>query len=253
MPAAPPLPQNVWDEQSTQDFLRYGRYFVPERDLQIQTFIELLPPPGTSGAIQQGAAIDLCCGEGLLSEAILHAQPGWTVYALDGSSEMLQAVQERLRQFGERIITRRFDLFARSWPEIHLPLMAAVSSLALHHLDGPGKQALFHESPLSSGSRWGLRHCRPDRAQPSLGLESRRAPVGRAVQEQSLALDSSLAGYAAFERMRWNFFRFYDPEDIDHPSPLFDQLKWLEAAGFTSVDVFWMHAGHAIYGGWKSA
>ena len=42
-----------------------------------------------------------------------------------------------------------------------------------------------------------------------------------------------------------------DPEDIDKPSPLLTQLKWLEQAGFKAVDVFWMQAGHAIFGGWK--
>jgi hypothetical protein len=39
---------------------------------------------------------------------------------------------------------------------------------------------------------------------------------------------------------------------MDHPSPFLDQLNWFEAAGFQQVDVFWMQAGHAIYGGYKS-
>jgi tRNA (cmo5U34)-methyltransferase len=39
---------------------------------------------------------------------------------------------------------------------------------------------------------------------------------------------------------------------MDKPSPIFEQLKWLETAGFTAVDVYWMQAGHAIYGGQKS-
>jgi hypothetical protein len=36
---------------------------------------------------------------------------------------------------------------------------------------------------------------------------------------------------------------------VDKPSPLFEQLKWLEAAGFESMDVYSMAAGHAVYGG----
>jgi tRNA (cmo5U34)-methyltransferase len=40
-------------------------------------------------------------------------------------------------------------------------------------------------------------------------------------------------------------------DPVDKMSPLFDQLKWLEQAGFASVDVFWMRAGHAIFGGSK--
>ena len=46
-------------------------------------------------------------------------------------------------------------------------------------------------------------------------------------------------------------YRYFDPEDIDHPSRLFDQLKWLEQAGFADVDVYWMLAGHALFGGRK--
>ena len=42
-----------------------------------------------------------------------------------------------------------------------------------------------------------------------------------------------------------------EPDSIDKPSPLFDQLKWLDKAGFTDVDVFWMKVGHAIFGGRK--
>jgi hypothetical protein len=33
---------------------------------------------------------------------------------------------------------------------------------------------------------------------------------------------------------------------------LLDQLKWLEGAGFVDVDVYWMRAGHAIFGGRKA-
>ena len=39
------------------------------------------------------------------------------------------------------------------------------------------------------------------------------------------------------------------PDPMDKPSGLFEQLGWLEAAGFEAVDVYWLKAGHAIYGG----
>jgi len=37
----------------------------------------------------------------------------------------------------------------------------------------------------------------------------------------------------------------------DKPSTLCNQLKWLDIAGFSKVDVLWMYAGHAIYYGIK--
>jgi len=48
----------------------------------------------------------------------------------------------------------------------------------------------------------------------------------------------------------WNYYRFPDPGD--RPSPLVDQLAWLKEAGFAIVDCFWLQAGHAIFGGYKS-
>jgi hypothetical protein len=46
-------------------------------------------------------------------------------------------------------------------------------------------------------------------------------------------------------------YRYPDQDGIDKPSRLLDQLKWLEQAGFADVDVFWMQAGHALFGGQK--
>jgi tRNA (cmo5U34)-methyltransferase len=71
----------------------------------------------------------------------------------------------------------------------------------------------------------------------------------QAVQEQALALDGHLRAFAEFQKLGWNMYRTELPDDIDKPSSLFEQLTWLEAAGFVAVDVYWMRAGHAIYGG----
>ena len=42
-----------------------------------------------------------------------------------------------------------------------------------------------------------------------------------------------------------------EAEAGEMPYRVFDQLKWLEEAGFSVVDCFWMRAGHAIYGGYN--
>ena len=52
-----------------------------------------------------------------------------------------------------------------------------------------------------------------------------------------------------FRSTEWNIYRYPDP--MDRPSPLAAQLDWIEQAGFTAADCFWMEAGHAIYGGYK--
>jgi hypothetical protein len=42
-----------------------------------------------------------------------------------------------------------------------------------------------------------------------------------------------------------------EPDPVDMPSRLFDQLVWLRDADLTAVDVYWMKAGHALFGGRK--
>jgi len=46
----------------------------------------------------------------------------------------------------------------------------------------------------------------------------------------------------------WNLYRFPDPE-TDKPGGLFEQLSWLSEIGFTSIDVLYLRAGHAIFTG----
>ena len=49
--------------------------------------------------------------------------------------------------------------------------------------------------------------------------------------------------------MSWNLWAETEPDPSDHPSTLLDQLRWLEEAGLSGVDVAWLKAGHAVFGG----
>lgn len=165
--------QTGWSEETSRLFIDYGRYFVPERDQQMQMIAALL-----SYLEGPGLVLELCCGEGLLAEVLLDRFPSVTVQGLDGSSEMLGRARQRLARFGNRFRCRTFDLASDAWRAPGFAVEAVVSSMAIHHLTGPQKQELF---------------------------------------------------------------------SIDKPSPLFDQLRWLENAGFVDVDVHWMLAGHALF------
>jgi len=235
-----------WNEQLTQAFLDYGRYCVPDRERQQQIIVALVPRLDRPFTV-----VELCCGEGLLAQAFLERFPTCTVYGLDGSDGMLQQARERLALYGERFRAQCFDLFAHDWRRADGSAHAIVTSLAVHHLDGPQKQALFRDvyGMLTPGGVFVL----ADMVEPA-------HPLGRAVaadawdevvRERALALDGHTAAFDFFAREHWNTYRYPDPDDIDKPSRLFDQLKWLEQASFVDVDVHWMRAGHAIFGGRK--
>ena len=238
--------EHAWDEQDSQAFIDYGRYFVPEREEQIKIICELVEGRGASLSI-----VELCCGEGLLARALLERFPGSTVRAYDGSPQMLARARERLAQFADRFVAAQFDLAAHDWRAAETQAAdACVSSLAIHHLDGAQKQELFRDvySMLAPGGVFVI----ADVVEPAhaRGLAVAARAWDDAVRERALELDGHAAAFEFFERDGWNLYRHPDP--LDKPSRLFEQLRWLDAAGFADVDVHWLKAGHAIYGGHKA-
>lgn len=234
--------QTGWSEETSRLFIDFGRYFVPERDHQIRIIATLL-------AYLDGpfVVLELCCGEGILAEALLDRYPSLIVHGLDGSAEMLKRARERLARFGNRFQCRTFNLASPDWRKPGLPVRAVVSSMAIHHLTGPQKQELFFDvyRMLVAGGAFVIADIVEHSTEEGRSIAAET--WDDVVRKKSIELDGNTRAFEFFKREGWNTFRYLDPEDIDKPSPLFDQLKWLENAGFEDVDVHWMLAGHAVF------
>lgn len=182
---------------------------------------------------------------------LLQELPGLSVVGMDGSQLMLERANERLSRFGNRFRLSSFNLADRAWRKLQQPAQAVISSLAIHHLDGAGKQALFADvyTMLAMEGAFII----ADMIDPTTPPGRRVAADAwdEVVRQRSIELDGNIAGLDFFRREGWNTYHFLDPDDIDHPSRLVDQLKWLEKAGFVDVDVHFMQAGHALFSGWK--
>lgn len=239
--------KDEWSEQDSQKFIDYGDFFVPHRQQQADIICQLLQ---AVPALQ--TVVDLCCGAGFLCKNILEKFPKAKVLGYDLSDEMLREAEKNLPAFAQRFIARQFKLEDTSWRENLAPVDAFVSSLAIHHLNAQQKQQLFQD--LYAGLNPGGTLLIADIIQPAsqVGYE-----IAASLWEQWVKNATEEAGhkkaYREFIDEKWNYFAHPDADTIDKPSTLFDQLKWLEHAGFTNVDVYWMTAGHAIFGGWKSA
>jgi tRNA (cmo5U34)-methyltransferase len=237
-----PTDQTGWSEETSHLFIDYGRYLVPERDYQMRIIAALL-------SYLEGPCVilELCCGEGLLAELLLDSFPTFTVHGLDGSIEMLQHARERLRRFESRFQCGVFDLASADWRKPGFSVHAVVSSLAIHHLIGSQKEELFIDvyKMLEDGGAFVI----ADIIDPQNEAGKRIAAEAwdEVVRQRSMEIDGNTEVFEFFEREGWNTFWYLDPEDIDKPSALLDQLKWLEHAGFVEVDVHWMLAGHAVF------
>ena len=239
---------NHWDEETSRRYIDYGRYFVPAREGQMRIILDLL-----RGLPPSCLVLELCCGEGIFAEMLLDQLPDANLLGLDGSVLMLDTARRRLARFGERVKLSSFDLADRSWCKLNHPLHAVISSLAIHHLDGEGKQTLFRDvyAMLTQGGAFII----ADMIEPATaaGRNIAADALDEVVRQRSLELDGSTDALDFFLGEGWNTYRFFDPDDIDHPDSLFDQLKWLEQAGYVDIDVHFMQAGHALFSGWKKA
>jgi tRNA (cmo5U34)-methyltransferase len=234
--------KNGWNEETSRVFVEYGQYFVPHRLMQFKIISALLV-----GLEEDCRIIDLCCGDGLLSEILLDSKKDAIVYGLDGSVEMLRRATGRLSRFGSRFVPKMIELSNQAWKSSAQPVDALVSSMAIHHLDGPQKQALFadiHRMLKENGTIVIVDITDPV-SEPGRLLAADM--WDESVKDRSIEMDGNTGAYDFFRREEWNIFRYPDPEDIDKPSPLYDQLRWLEVAGFVEIEVHWMLAGHAIF------
>lgn len=242
MSETPSPPTQGWCEEDTRTFLDLARYAVPGREAQIAALVDLVPASEKPFDI-----IDLGCGEGLLSAALLDRFPQAWITALDGSAAMLARARARCQRFGVRFTAQRADL-GQPWPRLARAPRTVVSSLALHHLEDSAKKRLFQEifASLTAGGALLI----ADLVQPAStrALAYAAQAWDDAVRDRARQLDGDSRGFDAFVAEGWNLFRHPDLE-VDRPAPIFSQLAWLREAGFVAVDVFWMQAGHALFGG----
>ena len=239
--------ETQWTEENSRLYQQIAPVAVPARAEQMATLLTLLPfnPNDIFHAVEIG------CGEGYLSQALLICFPNATITALDGSAEMRAKTANRLQRFGSRFNIQPFELTSSTWHTHSHQVDCVLSSLVIHHLSGPAKRNLFEVIYRQLTPRGVLFIADLVEPQHPQAVELFAATWDRSAHAQSLAESGTTTLFETFKQVQWNLYRYPDP--VDQPSPLFDQLLWLKEAGFEIVDCFWLQAGHAIYGGYKSA
>ena len=239
--------ESLWSESDSQHFIDVGEIHTPNRDEIQKTILDLIPAESDEAF----TTIELGVGDGWLSAALLHRFPRAHVLGLDGSLTMLRETGTRLQQFGDRYELRQFRLEDMAWmDELTVQPRCFVSSLVIHHLDGPLKEQLYRRMYSSLDDRGAV--IIADIVAPTSECERRYMAKwwNAEVERQSREMRGSLDVYQRFVSDQSNWFEYPDPMDM--PSSVPEHLRWLGDCGFQGVDVFWARAGHAVYGGFKS-
>lgn len=235
-----------WTEEDSSQFIDYGSVFVPERARQHEIISMLIPQIAPSLIIA-----DICCGEALLEIQIIKQNPSCELMLFDGSATMLEKAKKNLKDFTGLVTYELFNVNETDWRKFSKKPHAIVSSLAIHHLDDREKAILFsnmYEELEIGGALLIIDVIRPAN---KLGVAVAAKGWDDAAYENSLKFYDNLAPYEYFKKVNWNMYTDPESDEVDKPSMIFSQLKWLENAGFKEVDVFWMKGGHVIFGGYK--
>jgi tRNA (cmo5U34)-methyltransferase len=150
-----------------------------------------------------GRVLDLGTGTGVTAAAVLARHPGAGVVGVDESADMLAAARAELPVGADLRVARLED------PLPDGPFELAVSALAVHHLDGPGKADLFR------------------RVAAVLGAGGRFVLGDIVVPDDPADVVTPIDG------------------TYDQPSSVEEQLGWLEGAGF-AAEVAWLHRDLAV-------
>jgi ubiquinone/menaquinone biosynthesis C-methylase UbiE len=243
-----PMPEpHRWTEKESALYRQLAAIAVPNRQEQFAVMLGLLPFPTE----EPMRAVELACGEGALSYAVLDLFPHSRVRALDISESMRGIARAVLAPFGDRATVDEFDLASMDWLEYIDGADAVFCALVLHHLADGAKQATFRNIYARLSDRGVLLLADIVAAEHAQQLALFGDIYDDIAKRQSLESTGELALYQRFQEDRWNFYRHGLPAQ-ENPAPLFSQLSWLRDAGFEAVDCFWLRTGFAIYGGYKT-
>lgn len=236
-----------WREEDSAQFIDMGEVMTPARDDMGQALLDAVPALPDDAFL----AVEIGCGAGWLSEALLVRYPQARVIAIDGSAAMVRHAADRLSPFGDRAEVRLGRLEEQDWlARLGQPVRCFLSSLAVHHLDGPGKARLFADlfRYLEPGGGLAL----ADLVEPASEWAKRHMANTwtEAVRQRSLDLTGETRTYDFFIEQQWNSYDFPNPQ-VDMPSPLMSQLQWLTEAGFIAIDVPWALAGHTVISAYR--
>jgi tRNA (cmo5U34)-methyltransferase len=219
-------------DRHAADYDAPRRRLIPPFDAFYGTAIEALDLLG--GPPKR--ILDLGAGTGLLSRKVAEAQPQAQLTLLDGSPNMLEQARATLGDRAQYVVADLADPLPQPsegrW-------CAIVSALAIHHLEHPEQAALYariHDALAPGGIFVNAEQVEGASAQLAaqhVDWHHRRVLGAGATEEE---------WQAAVERM-----------EADRRAPLATHLRWLDAAGFETVDCLFKDHRFAVLIGKRAA
>ncbi|HUJ31747.1 MAG TPA: methyltransferase domain-containing protein [Candidatus Acidoferrum sp.] len=206
---------------------------IPRYDEMIDAMIAAIPF-SPDRAIR---VLDLGCGTGTVALRVKQRFPHARITCLDLAENMLALARAKLAAC-DGMEFEQGDFLTHP---LNGPYDAAVSSLALHHLETDADKAAFYRrlyAALAPGAVFWT-------ADAALGATPalNQMYMGKWKDHMRLTVPEREI------EERW----FTKHADEDHPAPLRDHFRWMEAAGFVAPEIVWRYFYCGVYGAHKPA
>lgn len=214
-------------EEEARDFDGIIKKLIPYYSQMVEAVVGSLPFERDEGI----SVIDLGCGTGTIAGAVKDAYPNAKLTCLDISGEMLKMAEVKLNDAaGTAFIKADFSSF-----EFGGQYDAAVSSLALHHLETNEDKLVFYKKIYSGLKEGGV----------LINADVVTASTDRLQRKYMERWTDFMSGSVGRDEAENKWIRKYYRED--RPAPLTAHLEMLKNAGFSSVDVVWKYYNYAVY------
>jgi ubiquinone/menaquinone biosynthesis C-methylase UbiE len=188
--------------------------------------------------------VDLGCGFGDLSKALLMNFLRATVFGIDNKAELIASARASLSEFDSRFIGFERDMTTVSWVEGLAPLDAVVSSFTLDYLTFPQHEKIVAEAfeLLSPMGRW--ISCE--------FYQSHDPRVNRVFHDLEIQFvqNSVRAGHLSHDQID-RIAKSLLLRKQHYVCGLDSKIEWMKKAGFQNVDVPWRFLNLAVVSGVK--
>ncbi|MDA9554768.1 class I SAM-dependent methyltransferase [Pelobium sp.] len=174
--------------------------------------------------------LDLGCGTGNLTAAILHHFPNSEIHVLDISADILKECKERFKH-QTNIIYHQQDFSQLNFEDNYFDLV--ISSIAIHHIQDPEKAKLYQKilQILSPGGIFEF----VDQTKGSTE-EIYQTHINR-WKEEAFKLGST--------QENWDMWMQHQNQH-DYHTPVLWHLEQLREKGFINIDVIWKNMMWAV-------
>lgn len=232
------------DDETVHYYLESVRGAIPFAVEQVAVVLRMLEQGPPSGRF-----LDVGCGDGFLSAAMLGAHPGAEAVLVDFSEPMLNAARTRLGGRAPAPVFVAVDLATPAWLDqvaAHAPYDAIVTGFAIHHLEDDRKRALYGEllGLLTPGGAFvNDEHVAPEAPWMAAAFDEAMIDAvwaHRLRADPATTRDETAAAYAA-----------RPDREANRLAPLDRQCDWLREAGFVDVVAPFRWYELAVFGGYR--